>query len=86
MGTGFVFNFECPRGLAHRLAGQCSLEAGKRHVDARNVIWMGTSNIGHELVFEHHQNRAEPDERMSREDYLELTAMLRPDVSHCLGV
>ncbi|KAF8136672.1 P-loop containing nucleoside triphosphate hydrolase protein [Boletus edulis] len=65
--------------------GRCSLEAGKRHVDARNVIWLGTSNVGHELVFEHHENRAEPDKRMSREDYLELTAMLRPRVSHCLG-
>lgn len=62
------------------------MEAGKRHVDARNVIWLGTSNVGHELVFEHHENRAEPDKRMSREDYLELTAMLRPHVSHCLGV
>lgn len=62
------------------------MEAGKRHVDARNVIWLGTSNVGHELVFEHHENRAEPDKRMSREDYLELTDMLRPRVSHCLGV
>ncbi|KAH0827107.1 hypothetical protein J3R83DRAFT_4794 [Lanmaoa asiatica] len=65
--------------------GRCSLEAGKRHVDACNVIWLGTSNVGHELVFEHHENRAEPDKRMSREEYLELTGMLRPRVSHCLG-
>lgn len=62
------------------------MRAGKRHVDARNVIWLGTSNVGHELVFEHHENRAEPDTRMSREDYLELTGILRPRVSHCLGV
>ncbi|KAG9318755.1 hypothetical protein JVU11DRAFT_854 [Chiua virens] len=65
--------------------GRCSLEAGKRHVDTRNVIWLGTSNIGHELVFEHHEDRAAPDKRMSREEYLELTDMLRPRVSHCLG-
>lgn len=62
------------------------MEAGKRHVDARNVIWLATSNVGHELVSEYHEKRAEPDERMSREDYLELTGMLRPRVSHCLGV
>ncbi|KAG8217789.1 hypothetical protein J3R82DRAFT_5952 [Butyriboletus roseoflavus] len=65
--------------------GRCSFEAGKRHVDARNVIWLGTSNIGHELVFAHHENRAEPDNRMSQEEYLELTGMLRPYVSRCLG-
>ncbi|KAF9246235.1 P-loop containing nucleoside triphosphate hydrolase protein [Melanogaster broomeanus] len=65
--------------------GRCSLEAGKRHVDVRNVVWLGTSNIGHELVFEHHQNRTEPDKQMTREEYLELTATLRPRVSDCLG-
>ncbi|KIK92311.1 hypothetical protein PAXRUDRAFT_147605, partial [Paxillus rubicundulus Ve08.2h10] len=65
--------------------GRCSLEAGKRHVDARNVVWLGTSNIGHEMVFEHQQNRTEPDKQMTREEYLELTDILRPRVSHCLG-
>ncbi|KIJ16854.1 hypothetical protein PAXINDRAFT_75169, partial [Paxillus involutus ATCC 200175] len=65
--------------------GRCSLEAGKRHVDVRNVIWLGTSNIGHEMVFEHQHNRTEPDKQMTREEYLELTDILRPRVSHCLG-
>lgn len=66
--------------------GRCTLEAGKRHVDVRNVIWLGTSNIGHELVFDHHRNRPEPDEQMTREEYLQLMEMLRPRVSDCLGV
>ncbi|KAF9227571.1 P-loop containing nucleoside triphosphate hydrolase protein [Gyrodon lividus] len=65
--------------------GRCSLEAGTRHLDVRNVVWLGTSNIGHELVFEHHRNRTEPDKQMIREEYLELTDILRPRVSHCLG-
>ena len=85
-GNWVCLQCRVPSGLADRLTGRCSFEAGKRHVDARNVIWLGTSNIGHELVFEHHENRAEPDKRMSREEYLELTSMLRPRVSHCLGV
>ncbi|KIJ69195.1 hypothetical protein HYDPIDRAFT_80407 [Hydnomerulius pinastri MD-312] len=65
--------------------GRCSLEAGTRHIDVRKVIWLGTSNIGHELVFEHHQDRAEPDKQMTREEYLKLTDILRPRVSNCLG-
>lgn len=72
-------------GSADCLTGRCSLEAGKRHVDARNIIWLGTSNIGHELVFGYHENRSEQDKQMTRED-LELTGLLRPRVSHCLGV
>lgn len=65
--------------------GRCTLEAGKRHVDVRNVIWLGTSNIGHELVFDHHRNRPEPDKQMTREEYFQLMEMLRPRVSDCLG-
>ncbi|KAG6334516.1 hypothetical protein ID866_4569 [Astraeus odoratus] len=65
--------------------GRCSLEAGKRHVDVHNIIWLGTSNIGHELVFEYHRDRPEPDKQMTREEYLQLTEMLRPRVSDCLG-
>ncbi|KAH7889497.1 P-loop containing nucleoside triphosphate hydrolase protein [Phlebopus sp. FC_14] len=65
--------------------GRCSLEVGKRNVDVRNVVWLGTSNIGHELVFKHHKNRPEPERQMTREEYLELTNILRPRVSQCLG-
>ncbi|KAI6166826.1 P-loop containing nucleoside triphosphate hydrolase protein [Pisolithus thermaeus] len=65
--------------------GRCSLGAGARHVDVRNVIWLGTSNIGHELVFDHHQNRPEQDKPLTHEEYLQLMEILRPRVSECLG-
>ncbi|PPQ84066.1 hypothetical protein CVT25_003669 [Psilocybe cyanescens] len=66
--------------------GRCSFEAGSRHVDVRNVIWLGTSNIGHDLVFQHREARKNPDsESMSREEYVELMALLRPRVSERLG-
>ncbi|KAI6036404.1 hypothetical protein BKA83DRAFT_669940 [Pisolithus microcarpus] len=58
---------------------RCSLGAGARHVDVHNVIWLGTSNIGHELVFEHHQNRPEQDEPLT------ARGSLRPRVSEYLG-
>ncbi|KAF7440261.1 hypothetical protein PC9H_000605 [Pleurotus ostreatus] len=66
--------------------GRCSFEAGSRHVDVRNVIWLGTSNVGQELVFDHHAARAEPETLMSREEYVQLMALLRPRVSEQLGV
>ncbi|KAH7909866.1 P-loop containing nucleoside triphosphate hydrolase protein [Hygrophoropsis aurantiaca] len=65
--------------------GRCSLEAGKRHVDVRNVVWLGTSNIGHDLVFQYHESRSDPDAPMTREEYSDLTSQLRPRVSQCLG-
>ncbi|KAI0340034.1 P-loop containing nucleoside triphosphate hydrolase protein [Trametopsis cervina] len=65
--------------------GRCSFEAGHRHVDVSKVIWLGTSNIGHDLVFEHHSSRASPDETMSREEYVDLMGLLRPIVSDRLG-
>lgn len=66
--------------------GRCAFEANGRHVDVRNVVWLGTSNIGHDLVFEHHEARAQPDEVMSREEYVALMGLLRPRVSKGLGV
>ncbi|KAJ8522358.1 hypothetical protein ONZ45_g1057 [Pleurotus djamor] len=65
--------------------GRCSFEAGSRHVDVRNVIWLGTSNIGQDLVFEHQAARGEPDSLMSREEYVQLMGLLRPKVSDQLG-
>ena len=50
------------------------------------MVWLGTSNVGHNLIFEHHDTRQNPDELMSREEYLALTALLRPVVSERLGV
>ncbi|CAL1705742.1 unnamed protein product [Somion occarium] len=65
--------------------GRCSFEAGKRHVDVSKVIWLGTSNIGHDLVFEHQASRENPEESMSREAYVDLMGILRPGVSQRLG-
>jgi ATP-dependent Clp protease ATP-binding subunit ClpA len=65
--------------------GRCSLEAGKRHVDLTKVIWLGTSNIGHNLVFEHHDSRPDPSKPVTREEYRDLMDLLRPHVSQCLG-
>ncbi|KAF5386887.1 hypothetical protein D9615_001549 [Tricholomella constricta] len=65
--------------------GRCTFEAHGRLVDVRNVVWLGTSNIGQELVFEHHSARALPDQLMSREEYTELMGLLRPRVSERLG-
>ena len=66
--------------------GRCSFEAGHRHVDVSKVIWLGTSNVGHDLVFEHQTARPSPEVTMSREEYIELIGMLRPKVSDRLGV
>ena len=66
--------------------GRCAFEANKRHVDVRNVIWLGTSNIGHDLVFQHQETRSNPEQLMSREEYINLMALLRPKISKKLGV
>lgn len=66
--------------------GRCAFEANGRHVDVRNVVWLGTSNVGHDLVFEHHEARATSDELMSRGEYVDLMGLLRPRVSERLGV
>jgi hypothetical protein len=66
--------------------GRCSFEAGRKHVNVRNVIWLGTANIGHELVFEHQLERSDPESPMSRQEYIGLVELFRPDVSKCLGV
>ncbi|KAG1723690.1 hypothetical protein EDB19DRAFT_347124 [Suillus lakei] len=65
--------------------GRCSLETGKRHVDLTKVIWLGTSNIGHNLVFEHHDSRPDPSKPVTREEYRDLMDLSRPHVSQCLG-
>ncbi|KAG6864747.1 hypothetical protein C0991_007422 [Blastosporella zonata] len=65
--------------------GRCTFEAHGRLVDVRNVVWLSTSNIGQEVVFEHHNARALPDELMSKAEYTELMALLRPRVSERLG-
>ena len=66
--------------------GRCAFDASKRHVDVQNVIWLGTSNIGHDLVFQHQETRSNPEQLMSREEYIKLMALLRPKISKQLGV
>ncbi|KAG6817779.1 hypothetical protein H0H87_003187 [Tephrocybe sp. NHM501043] len=65
--------------------GRCTFEAHGRLVDVRNVVWLGTSNIGQDLVFEHHNAHVQPNELMSKTEYTELMALLRPRVSERLG-
>ncbi|KAJ7772946.1 hypothetical protein DFH07DRAFT_937488 [Mycena maculata] len=66
-------------------SGRCSFEANSRHIDVRNVVWLGTSNIGHDVVSEHHAARALLDELMSREEYVQLMNMVREPVSKHMG-
>jgi ATP-dependent Clp protease ATP-binding subunit ClpA len=65
--------------------GRCPLESGRRHVDVRKVIWIATSNIGQETVTEYDESRPAAKEPMSRQEYLELTTILRDQVSTQLG-
>ncbi|KAJ7436215.1 hypothetical protein FB451DRAFT_194240 [Mycena latifolia] len=66
-------------------SGRCSFEASSRHIDVRNVVWLGTSNIGHNVVSEHHAARVLPDELMSREEYVQLMNLVRDPVSKHMG-
>lgn len=72
--------------ISDQVLGRCSFEAGQRHVDVAQVIWLGTSNIGHDLVFEHQKDRIDPSAPITREEYVELMGLLRPRVSDRLGV
>lgn len=72
--------------MFYSFKGRCSLEVGKRHVDLTKVIWLGTSNIGHNLVFEHCDSRPDPSKPITREEYRDLMDLSRPPVSECLGV
>jgi len=65
--------------------GRCSPEAGKRHIDVRNVIWLGTSNIGEDLIFDYNASRQDPESATTREEYVKLMGLLRPRVSARLG-
>ena len=66
--------------------GRCSIEAGNRHVDVRNVVWLGTSNIGHDMILKYQDTRECPEESASQQEYTELMGLLRPKVSEHLGV
>ncbi|KAK7038237.1 C3H1-type domain-containing protein [Favolaschia claudopus] len=65
-------------------SGRCSLEANSRPIDVRNVVWIGTSNVGTAIVSEQHANR-DHDELMSREEYLKLMNLVREPVSQHMG-
>ncbi|KAJ6526273.1 P-loop containing nucleoside triphosphate hydrolase protein [Mycena vulgaris] len=66
-------------------SGRCSFEASSRHIDVRNVVWLGTSNVGHDVVSQHHASRTLPDELMSREEYVQLMNLVREPVSKHMG-
>jgi len=74
------------RSLYSLMLGHCSPEAGKCHIDVRNVIWLGTSNVGEDLVFDHNASRHDPSAVITREEYIELMGLLRPRISARLGV
>jgi len=74
----------CPLLLTSSVLGCCSLLADRRHIDVRQVIWLGTSNIGHELIFEFCGSLSGTN--VTREGYLKLAQLLRPCVSQGLGV
>ena len=67
-------------------AGRCSLDAGRRHIDVRNVIWIGTSNIGQDLIFDYDSLRKDTEVPFTREEFRELMQQLRPKVTDKLGV
>lgn len=85
-GNSVNINLQHEGTVIYRALGRCSPEAGKRHIDVRNVIWLGTSNIGHDLVFDHNESRVNPAAPTTREEYVELMGLLRPRVSARLGV
>ncbi|KAA1469228.1 P-loop containing nucleoside triphosphate hydrolase protein [Dentipellis sp. KUC8613] len=80
---------EDPRALYPLLMpweiGRCSPRAGDRHIDVRNVVWLGTSNIGHDVVVDYQDTLSDPSVTMTQDEYLELVNLLRPKVSDRLG-
>ncbi|KAJ3879091.1 P-loop containing nucleoside triphosphate hydrolase protein [Lentinula edodes] len=65
--------------------GRCTFEANSRTIDVRNVIWVGTSNIGNALILDYHKSLRRPEEMLTRNEYVELMGTLRPHVSEQLG-
>ncbi|KAH9005022.1 P-loop containing nucleoside triphosphate hydrolase protein [Lactarius hatsudake] len=63
--------------------GRCSPKTGHRPIDVRQVVWLGTSNIGHDLVFEFCETSLGTG--VNHEEYLQLMQLLRPQLSRCLG-
>jgi len=78
-----ALNF-CSLFLTSAVPGYCSPLVDRHRIDVRQVIWLGTSNIGHELIFEF--CRSLPGTNVTREEYRELAQLLRPIVSQGLGV
>ncbi|KAK7034742.1 hypothetical protein VNI00_012149 [Paramarasmius palmivorus] len=65
--------------------GRCTFEANSRTIDVRNVIWVGTSNIGQDIILSYHEARERKNEMMTREEYVELMGIVRPRLSDQLG-
>ncbi|KAI0306690.1 P-loop containing nucleoside triphosphate hydrolase protein [Multifurca ochricompacta] len=78
-----LYSLLMPWELGERVAGTCSPRAGHRHIDVRQVVWLGTSNIGHDFVFEFCETSSGMS--VSHGEYLELARLVRPRVSQSLG-
>lgn len=66
--------------------GRCSFDANSRTIDVRKVVWIATSNIGHEAVPRYCRERENPEVSLSRDEYVKLMDDLRPQVLDGLGV
>jgi hypothetical protein len=84
LGKSVAASNFCSRFLTSAVPGYCSPLVDRHRIDVRQVIWLGTSNIGHELIFEFCGSL--PGTNVTREEYLELAQLLRPTVSQGLGV
>jgi len=65
--------------------GFLPLAEAKRPIDVRKVIWIGTSNVGQDLIFDYQEMRSNPDLPMPRDEYKDLTRLLRPNASQRIG-
>ncbi|ETW86210.1 hypothetical protein HETIRDRAFT_438656 [Heterobasidion irregulare TC 32-1] len=65
--------------------GRYFLHGPNRLVDMRNVVWLGTSNLGDQYVFEYQSTLSNPTAAMSREEYLDLIGLMRTKVTDQLG-
>lgn len=66
--------------------GRCSFEGNSLNIDVSNVIWLATSNIGHDLVPQFFAERSIVDRSVSRDEYVEVMKRVRPVVSDLIGV
>ncbi|KAF8582296.1 P-loop containing nucleoside triphosphate hydrolase protein [Ramaria rubella] len=64
--------------------GRCSLEQ-KKHTDTSQAIWIATSNLGQQLIFEHVKQWGHPDTPPTRVEYTQLATAVRRRIAEVLG-